>query len=214
MSISSQYFEVIANYAGIKGYANFIPVMKGDVRRFYWIQLNQLQKKEYRNQIHGIMILFSIILKVLDYFLRLNRQRIRECLRQIRLKGDEQDQSELINAGYGRALIISVSTAGGTEEQGDDEIYSGLNHIYWFITLLHQGRYNYPHPLFPAQPALSKSCIEQIEEEGGNEEVEAQLYNNGKNDNIIDEAIEAKGEMMNIYFDRNNPKPWWYNWRV
>ncbi|KAA6371757.1 MAG: hypothetical protein EZS28_032716 [Streblomastix strix] len=33
MSISSQYFEVIADYTGIEGNAKYIAVMKGDVVR-------------------------------------------------------------------------------------------------------------------------------------------------------------------------------------
>ncbi|KAA6369089.1 MAG: hypothetical protein EZS28_035384 [Streblomastix strix] len=33
MSISSEYFEAIADYRGVKGDANYIAVMKGDVVR-------------------------------------------------------------------------------------------------------------------------------------------------------------------------------------
>ncbi|KAA6386227.1 MAG: hypothetical protein EZS28_018245 [Streblomastix strix] len=33
MSISSQYFEAIADYAVVEGDTNYIPVMKGDVVR-------------------------------------------------------------------------------------------------------------------------------------------------------------------------------------
>ncbi|KAA6358138.1 MAG: hypothetical protein EZS28_046335 [Streblomastix strix] len=46
---------------------------------------------------------------------------------------------------------------------------------------------------------LSKSCIEQIEEEGGSAEIEAQLINKGRNFNDI--TIEAKVEILNFYID-------------
>ncbi|KAA6397396.1 MAG: hypothetical protein EZS28_007072, partial [Streblomastix strix] len=72
---------------------------------------------------------------------------------------DEQDQSELINVGYGRALIISVSTAGGCGEQEDKEICDRLIHIILFLSKLNNGRNGdfSPGPSFLPQPALSKS---------------------------------------------------------
>ncbi|KAA6382341.1 MAG: hypothetical protein EZS28_022129 [Streblomastix strix] len=60
------------------------------------------------------------------------------------------------------------------------------------------------------QPALSKSCIEQIEEEGGNEEVESQLINKWNDDDNKDQANQTKAEILNLYIDRRNPRPGWY----
>ncbi|KAA6361288.1 MAG: hypothetical protein EZS28_043186, partial [Streblomastix strix] len=40
-----------------------------------------------------------------------------DCLRWIQQLGDEQDQSELVNNGYGRVMSISFSTAGGVGEE-------------------------------------------------------------------------------------------------
>ncbi|KAA6361489.1 MAG: hypothetical protein EZS28_042984 [Streblomastix strix] len=124
--------------------------------------------------------------------------------------GDEQDQSELINVGYGRALIIYISTAGGTKEQGDDEIYQGLQYISRFLHKLNNYN-NYNNNLsFPAQPALSKSGIEQIEEEGGNEEVESYLINKWNNNNIKYNVNQIKRKILNFYIDRRNKRPNWY----
>ncbi|KAA6398404.1 MAG: hypothetical protein EZS28_006069 [Streblomastix strix] len=121
------------------------------------------------------------------------------------LEGDEQAQSELINVGYGRVLIISVSTAGGTgEDQNDTEIRLRLIYIQWFLRDLHYGKI-YQQPSFPPQPALSKICAEQIEEEGGNEEVESFLMNKEK-----DEAIRVKRSISNFYADKSNNHQYLY----
>ncbi|KAA6399260.1 MAG: hypothetical protein EZS28_005211 [Streblomastix strix] len=55
------------------------------------------------------------------------------------------------------------------------------------------------------QPNL---CEEQIEEEGGNEEIESQLINKRYQWDVKNRALEAKREILNFYNDRNNPKPW------
>ncbi|KAA6374246.1 MAG: hypothetical protein EZS28_030228 [Streblomastix strix] len=100
-------------------------------------------------------------------------------------------------------LITLVSTAGGSEEQQDYNIYWGLNNISKFIRTLHQGR----NPSFSPLPALSKTCEEQIEEEGSDEEIEAQLINRGQNyGQIKDHATEAKQTTLNIYVDRSNAR--------
>ncbi|KAA6366840.1 MAG: hypothetical protein EZS28_037634 [Streblomastix strix] len=61
--------------------------------------------------------------------LKINGIRSRVCLDLIQNNGDEQDQCELINVGYGKALIISISTAGGTEEQ-EVEVIGRHNQIF------------------------------------------------------------------------------------
>ncbi|KAA6384602.1 MAG: hypothetical protein EZS28_019872 [Streblomastix strix] len=133
------------------------------------------------------------------------------CLREIQLQGDQQVQAELINVGYGRVLFISVSAAGGTEEQEDDEISWGLFRISNFFYQLNNGRNNNNYqPSFPPQPALSKSYFEQIEEEGGNEEIESQLINNGKDqfcNKIKVKANQIKRMKMNYYIYRQNTEP-------
>ncbi|KAA6403160.1 MAG: hypothetical protein EZS28_001314 [Streblomastix strix] len=133
------------------------------------------------------------------------RKRSSNCLNWFQIFGDKQIQAELINVGYGRSLIIYISTAGGREEEGDEEIYDGLYYIYNFLGELCQGR-NYS-PFFPEQLALSKTCIEQIEEEGGNEEVESQMINNQNIGNFNYRAIKTEGQILNFYIDRSNTRP-------
>ncbi|KAA6383747.1 MAG: hypothetical protein EZS28_020726 [Streblomastix strix] len=70
-----------------------------------------------------------------------------------------------------------------------------------------EGRNGDDQPSFSPQPALSKSCIEQIEEEGGNEDVESQLINNERYSfgwNITNEANETKKDILNLYINRIN----------
>ncbi|KAA6388255.1 MAG: hypothetical protein EZS28_016219 [Streblomastix strix] len=92
----------------------------------------------------------------------------------IQNNGDEQDQCELINVGYGRALIMSINNA--------------------------------------AQPDLSKSCIEQIEEEGRSEEVETQVINKWNEHNQFyrfeNEANMVKAKILILYIDWRNPRRW------
>ncbi|KAA6397518.1 MAG: hypothetical protein EZS28_006957 [Streblomastix strix] len=87
----------------------------------------------------------------------------------------------LANSEYPGSLSILITTAGGSEEENDTEISSTLFNIQRFIEDLHKGRsiYNFftDHPAFPPQPMLAKLSNEQIEEEGGLEEIEAQLSN-------------------------------------
>ncbi|KAA6380863.1 MAG: hypothetical protein EZS28_023612 [Streblomastix strix] len=118
---------------------------------------------------------------------------------------------ELINIGYGRALTLSLCTAGGAELQGDFEIKDGLSYISIFLNEFYNGRNNYDdQPSFPPQPNLSKACVEQIEDEGGIEEVESQLTNKGKNFNIKIQAIKVKGRILNFFIDWSNSIPFWY----
>ncbi|KAA6387419.1 MAG: hypothetical protein EZS28_017054 [Streblomastix strix] len=67
MSISSKYFQVIVDYAGVEGDTNYIPVMKGDVVRLIkkdkeWLTVEKDgdigKNVEQRCIIHGIHIIF------------------------------------------------------------------------------------------------------------------------------------------------------------
>ncbi|KAA6315836.1 MAG: hypothetical protein EZS28_055354, partial [Streblomastix strix] len=106
---------------------------------------------------------------------------------------------------YGRALIISISSAGGIEEYGDWELFNGLVNISRFLGDIHQGKRFYPS--FPPLPVLAKTCEEQIEEEGGSEEVDAQLINNNnKYCNVKYYADLVKVKLLNIYIDLSNTR--------
>ncbi|KAA6397996.1 MAG: hypothetical protein EZS28_006479 [Streblomastix strix] len=115
------------------------------------------------------------------------------------------------------------NTAGGMGEEKNWEISNGLQYIYWFINSLHRGRNNtlhipnfldynhlernYEEPSFPPQHALVKTCLEQIEQEGGIEELETQLINKGLFDDIMNNVKQVKGDIFNMKgFSRALPK--------
>ncbi|KAA6397090.1 MAG: hypothetical protein EZS28_007380 [Streblomastix strix] len=133
------------------------------------------------------------------------RHNSRECLLRIQLFGDLSAHSELVNARYARVLVIAISTAGGTGEEQYGEIYDGLSRISDFLRVLNKGTYS-----FPPQPLLAHISNEQIEEEGGNEEVEAQLINKWDYDGIKIWANEAKRGILNYFIEQGNTKPNWY----
>ncbi|KAA6364024.1 MAG: hypothetical protein EZS28_040449 [Streblomastix strix] len=142
------------------------------------------------------------------------RHSSRGCLWNIHYSGDASAHSELVNTRYVRVLIIAISTASGAGEEQDDEIYWGLFRISNFLSNLHQGRNNDEPPFqyFPPQPLLVHRSVEQIEEEGGNEEIESQLINEGNGWNIKDEVNETKGWILNYFTEQGNQRPDWYNY--
>ncbi|KAA6378980.1 MAG: hypothetical protein EZS28_025492 [Streblomastix strix] len=116
-------------------------------------------------------------------------------------------QSDLVNIRYARIRIISLSSAGGIGEEQYLEISNGLVQIFNFLGELLQGRNNL-QPSFPSLPLLVRRSEEQVEEEGGNEEVEAQIINDN---DIRDEANKAKGRILNYFINNSNTRPMWYN---
>ncbi|KAA6366659.1 MAG: hypothetical protein EZS28_037815, partial [Streblomastix strix] len=86
----------------------------------------------------------------------------RDCLSQIQVYGDIQDQTKIVRKGYGRVICISFCTAGGQGEEQDDEISDGLYNISWFLSELRIGR-NKTSKLLTL---LVRRTLEQIEEEG------------------------------------------------
>ncbi|KAA6379644.1 MAG: hypothetical protein EZS28_024829 [Streblomastix strix] len=136
------------------------------------------------------------------------RHSSRECLWHIQYYGGASAQSELVNARYARVLVIAISTASGAGEEQDEEICNGLYRISKFLRDIHQGNYS----SFPPQPLLVRRSVEQIEEEGGNEEIDVQMNNKGCYGNIKYHANRAKGRILNYFIELGNPKPNWYYW--
>ncbi|KAA6362568.1 MAG: hypothetical protein EZS28_041905 [Streblomastix strix] len=58
--------------------------------------------------------------------------------------------------------------------------------------------------------SFARRSVEQIEEEGGNEEIDVQMNNKGCDGNIKYHANRAKGEILNYFIELSNPKPNWY----
>ncbi|KAA6378484.1 MAG: hypothetical protein EZS28_025991 [Streblomastix strix] len=125
----------------------------------------------------------------------------RYCLNWIQRFGDAQVQSELVNIGYGRMIFISFCTAGGKGEEQNKEINVGLNNISHFLRELHEGR-NYRKPSFQPLPLLARMSLEQIEEEGANEELEAQMCNNVYDGDIKSRANDVKATILNRFSHR------------
>ncbi|KAA6373461.1 MAG: hypothetical protein EZS28_031012 [Streblomastix strix] len=136
--------------------------------------------------------------------LALRRSSIR-CLFYIQDCGDASAQTELVNARYARLQVIAISTASGSGEEQNDEIYWGLFRISIFLNQLHKGINS-----FPPQPLLAHRSDEQIEEEGGNEEIDSQLINKALSDDIKKYANETKGAILNYFIEQGNPRPSWY----
>ncbi|KAA6401734.1 MAG: hypothetical protein EZS28_002741 [Streblomastix strix] len=138
----------------------------------------------------------------------IDRQRLnirscsRRCLRDIQWYCDAQIQKLFVNIGYGRVMFISLSTAGGIGEEQDKEIYNGLQHIHLFFSSLHQGKNNQGQSSFQPLPLLARRTEEQIEEEGGNEELEAQMNNNGYDD-VEYWANRAKTAILNHFIHQH-----------
>ncbi|KAA6370684.1 MAG: hypothetical protein EZS28_033788 [Streblomastix strix] len=87
-------------------------------------------------------------------------------------------------------------------EERDKEIYIGLFYIYRCIRALHEGR-NYPQPSFQPLPLLDRRTVEQMEEEGAIEEIEAQVSSNGLGGRIKFWAINAKAVTLNCFIHRS-----------
>ncbi|KAA6340113.1 MAG: hypothetical protein EZS28_052556 [Streblomastix strix] len=124
----------------------------------------------------------------------------RWCLYWIQFKGDAQDQSELVNNGYGRRLSITFCTAGGKGEEQDTEIWNGLMYISRFLRALHEGKTQ--QPSFQPLPLLARNTEEQMEEEGANEELETQMKNKGMNGIIKREANYTKAVILNRFIHK------------
>ncbi|KAA6361165.1 MAG: hypothetical protein EZS28_043308 [Streblomastix strix] len=130
------------------------------------------------------------------------RYQSRLCLWDIQRCGDEQDQSELVNNGFGRVMSISYCTAGGIGDEKDWEISNGLFHISEFLERLRYGRNDDLYPSFQPLPLLARISLEQIEDEGANEEIEAQMNNKGLNGRIKMNATWAKSATLNRFIHR------------
>ncbi|KAA6387002.1 MAG: hypothetical protein EZS28_017470 [Streblomastix strix] len=134
--------------------------------------------------------------------LDVDRQRIelrhwsREYLYWIQRFGDAKVQTDLVNVEYGKMTFISFCTAGGIGEEHNKEINDGLYHIECFLRELHEGRNEYFSSFQPLQ-LLVRITEEQIEEEGGNEELEAKIKNNGYYGFIKNYANDVKAATPN-----------------
>ncbi|KAA6367807.1 MAG: hypothetical protein EZS28_036666 [Streblomastix strix] len=174
---------------------------------------NKIWKNDTRKQVIQIPKLLKSLTTLVTFRLGthidldVDNQRLkvrswsREFLFQIQQFGNEQVQSEFVNKRYGRVMSISFCTAGGKGEEQDDEIRNGLDYISRFLSELHLGRNDY-QPSFQPLPLLVRRSEEQIEEEGADEEIDAQMNNNGHYGYIKEYANEAKEATLNHFIRR------------
>ncbi|KAA6397959.1 MAG: hypothetical protein EZS28_006518 [Streblomastix strix] len=137
------------------------------------------------------------------------RHSSRRCLYNIQYSGDTSVYTELVNANYTGVLFNSFSTAGGSGEEQDYEVSIGLDNISYFLEFLNKGRNNFA--TFPPQPLLVRRSVEQIEEEGGNEEVESLQKYRVDFGHIKINANYAKGAILNQFIEQGSTRPYWYN---
>ncbi|KAA6389308.1 MAG: hypothetical protein EZS28_015167 [Streblomastix strix] len=104
-------------------------------------------------------------------------------------------------------IYLCLVTAGGRGEQKDSGINNGLKYLHELTDAVHQGRNESP---LKSQHSIVKRSEEQIEEEGGNEEIDSQLINKGYYRNIMKEAQTAQMKTLRFFIDKSNPRPRWY----
>ncbi|KAA6394607.1 MAG: hypothetical protein EZS28_009870 [Streblomastix strix] len=169
-----------------------IPKFFLSLSRLSCYQIGILRNKEQDEQIYAI------------------RHFSRQCLFRIHYYYDAQVQFELVNNKYAEVFTISLSTAGGIGEEQDEEINEVFDSISNFLRAFHEGRDYSWQPYFPPLPLLARGSEEQIEEEGGSEEIDAQLNNKGDCGNIKRNTNLAKSVILNNFIQSSNQHSGWY----
>ncbi|KAA6366095.1 MAG: hypothetical protein EZS28_038378 [Streblomastix strix] len=102
-------------------------------------------------------------------------------------------------------------TAGGSELETNQDIWNILFNFSDFISDLREGRsqkkLNPDVPIFPSQPKLILQINDQIEEEGGQEEIDSNLFNRSMG-KVRRESQSAKDTIINYYQDMQNRPIW------
>ncbi|KAA6362159.1 MAG: hypothetical protein EZS28_042314 [Streblomastix strix] len=131
----------------------------------------------------------------------------RAFLAQIRNNADEEGYQMLIMSNFVRALGYYTGNAGGNLNEEDLEVLYGLFGINTIFDQLYNGRVQtqFNAPLKP-QPQLIPLSVEQIEEVGGFEEIESNLFK--KAQNFIDVVNQLKVTIFRYFNDRSNLRGW------
>ncbi|KAA6359712.1 MAG: hypothetical protein EZS28_044761 [Streblomastix strix] len=126
----------------------------------------------------------------------------------IQYHGDNDAQSQLCKLGYAGMMAVAVGICGGCIVNNNGDIKLALSSIGCFFNRIHEGRktqYFYHHPV-PPQPELIKPSEEQLEEEGGNEEIEQWMAKKQKEkyQNIKFRTIQTKYTILNSFCNKLN----------
>ncbi|KAA6388965.1 MAG: hypothetical protein EZS28_015506 [Streblomastix strix] len=129
-------------------------------------------------------------------------------LREVVQYGVIQTFEVLSHSCYAGVLAKATATAGGIVVEADTDIAVTISNIFNFIHILLNGRYPNPClPTVPPLPALLKESVEQIEVEGAQEEVEAQMTNNeNRTMDINYHARNFKAILLNAFINPTNPQ--------
>ncbi|KAA6357306.1 MAG: hypothetical protein EZS28_047167 [Streblomastix strix] len=131
----------------------------------------------------------------------------RACLSRIRNFSDEEGYPILIKLNLVRALSEYIGNSGGNQNEEDFEVWCGLLSIRGFFNDLSNGRKQSNNkPALNPQPQFIPESEEQIEEVGGLEEIESNLFNNGWD--LIGKVKEAKVAIFKYFKDKSNGIRW------
>ncbi|KAA6383000.1 MAG: hypothetical protein EZS28_021471 [Streblomastix strix] len=166
--------------------------------------------------------LISSMVKIYDYKLneiinqdqeregKYIRETISQCFREIKYYGNKSSQEQLCDAGFIAYMTKAISTAGGCSQYNDGIIIWSLSNIDIFLYYLLFGRkaVNAHETEKPPLPHLAVGQKESFEEEGGDEEVDSQIFNinKGHSDNPQKFAKSARIEILHVFVDRKNRK--------
>ncbi|KAA6354915.1 MAG: hypothetical protein EZS28_049558 [Streblomastix strix] len=101
-----------------------------------------------------------------------------------------------------RIQTEAIGVGGGSEEQNFEVIEAGFVFIYSIFNINREKDDEKYH----GQPQLLKTIYEQLEDEGGLEEIEANLFHKKQQDqdDVQQEANETKKKINNIRKDKSN----------
>ncbi|KAA6393500.1 MAG: hypothetical protein EZS28_010972 [Streblomastix strix] len=132
-----------------------------------------------------------------------------QCLKCIFDTNGRLIQVRLLWEGFIGQLSKGSSSAGGfsgNDEHYIKDIHSLMSH---FFNVLYNGRM-YTNPALQPLPVFGVQVFEQIEEEGGNEDIEAFIFNIGDSLNVIQSrALSIQITHLNLCMDVTNIRRRW-----
>ncbi|KAA6383757.1 MAG: hypothetical protein EZS28_020717 [Streblomastix strix] len=135
------------------------------------------------------------------------RLNSRFCLSWIQQHADYQTLIILINENYVGTMTNAISNDYGHEQNSNIQVLDLISNIHYFFTVLHEeiqsNKKNKKFAFFLPDVVFAKQSEEQIEEEGGIEEVELRT-NKGNKDQIKKQSAQTMNSVRNLYLDYLN----------
>ncbi|KAA6365057.1 MAG: hypothetical protein EZS28_039416, partial [Streblomastix strix] len=135
------------------------------------------------------------------------RQKSCDCLNKIIFGCSVDGYDQLIQIQLSKILVIGLSIVSGFNQKNNDMIRNLLKCAGKFIKFLGQGFYNQFNggeliSRKEAQYQRFKTSEEEIEEEGGNEELNSHQYD--KDEQVQNQAVIAMKDILNHFRDQTN----------